>query len=314
MMEEKLKAYAGRLGERHFRQRLNIERRLSEGRGKGQGKGLFWLERKMDVYGFIRLCLRVSGIWKRTQRNYLDIHVKAQTVRLPELPSEFEGYTILQLSDLHADLHPDFPAKVKEVIAPLKYDCIALTGDFRTATFGDHSGATEATIDIVSETKLPVYAVLGNHDWLVKVPALEAADIRFFLNENLAIRRGDSEIYLVGIDDPNFYRTHDFERALRGVPDSAIKILLSHSPQTYAEAAAHGFDYLMAGHTHGGQICLPGGRVIVHDKTAPRKVLAGSWTEGKMQGYTSRGTGACGLPSRLNCPAEVTLHTLTKLP
>ena len=145
---------------------------------------------------------------------------------------------------------------------------------------------------------------------MAKVPAMEAAGIRFLLNEHVVLRRGDAELYLIGIDDPNYYKTHSFERSLRGVPSAGTKVLLSHSPQTYAMAAEAGIDFLMAGHTHGGQICLPNGHVLIHDGSSPRHLLAGVWTEGSLQGYTSRGTGASGLTARLNCPAEVTLHTL----
>ncbi|MDQ8206742.1 metallophosphoesterase [Coraliomargarita sp. SDUM461003] len=307
---EDLQPYAARLGEAEFEARLAAEAHMRAKRGEGQGKGIFRFEHKFNTYAAIRFCLKMSGFWQRAMRNYFDIQVMRQEVRLANLPAEFDGYTILQLTDLHADLHPDFPARVKEVIAELDYDCLALTGDFRTCIFGDHSGATAATIEIVSEVEAPKYAILGNHDCLAKVPAMEAAGIRFLLNEHVILRRGEAELYLIGIDDPNFYKTHCFERALRGVPNEATKVLLSHSPQTYATAAAHGIDYLMAGHTHGGQICLPGGRILMHDGSSPRHLLAGAWSEGTLQGYTSRGTGASGLTARLNCPSEVTLHTL----
>lgn len=309
---EELKAYAARLGEEAFETRMQLEQSMRERCGEGQGKGLFRFETKCDLYGFIRLCLKVSGFWKRALRNYFDIQVVENTVRIPHLPTEFEGYTILQLSDLHADLHPDFPERVKALIAPLNYDCLALTGDYRTCTYSDHSGATAATIDIVSVAKAPVYAVLGNHDCLAKVPVMEEAGIRFLLNEHVVLQRGDAELYLIGIDDPNFYQTHCFERSMSGVPAEAAKVLLSHSPQTHGAAAEVGIDFVLSGHTHGGQICLPGGFILMHDGSAPRRVLAGSWREDQTQGYTSRGTGASGLPARLNCPAEVTLHTLRR--
>jgi len=309
---EELKPYAVRLGKAEFATRMAAEQFMRERRGEGQGKGIFRIENKVDLYSIIRFCLKISGFWNRAVRNYFDIQVVHNEVCLPNLPPEFDGYTILQLTDLHADLHPGFPARVKEVIAPLDYDCVALTGDFRTCTFGDHSGATAATIEIVSDVEQPKYGILGNHDTLAKVPAMEAAGIRFLLNEHIVLRRGEAELYLIGIDDPNFYKTHCFERALQGVPANATKVLLSHSPQTHSVAAEVGIDFLMAGHTHGGQICLPGGGILMHDGSAPRRLLAGRWKEGELQGYTSRGTGASGLPVRLNCPAEVTLHTLRR--
>ena len=307
---EELQRYAARLGKAEFAARMAAEQGMRECRGARQGKGLFRLENKIDLYGLIKFCLKLSGFWNRAVRNYLDIHVVSNEVRLNNLPPEFDGYTILQLSDLHADLHPDFPARVKEIIAPLDYDCLALTGDFCTCTFGEHSSATVATIDILAEVKQPKFAVLGNHDSLAIVTVMEAAGIRFLLNEHILLRRGEAELCLIGIDDPNFYKTHNLERALERAPSNATKVLLSHSPQTYRAAEENGIEFLIAGHTHGGQICLPGGYVIIHDGSAPRGVLSGAWREGNLQGYTSRGTGGSGLPARLNCAAEVTLHTL----
>ena len=164
----------------------------------------------------------------------------------------------------------------------------------------------------VAELEQPKFAILGNHDFLAKVPVMEAAGIRFLLNEHIMLRRGEAKLCLIGIDDPNFYKTHNLERALDGAPLDVTKVLLSHAPQTYRMAEEKGIDLLIAGHTHGGQICLPGGYLIMHDHSAPRRILSGAWREGKLQGYTSRGTGGSGLPVRLNCPAEVTLHTLRR--
>ena len=293
---EELQHYAARLGEAEFAARMAAEQGMRECRGAMQGKGLFRLENKIDLYGLIKFCLKLSGFWNRAVRNYFDIQVVNNEVRLKNLPPEFDGYTILQLSDLHADLHPDFPARVKEIIAPLVYDCLALTGDFRTCTFGEHSGATAATIDILAELEQPKFAILGNHDFLAKVPVMEAAGIRFLLNEHILLRRGEAELCLIGIDDPNFYKTHNLERALDGAPLDVTKVLLSHAPQTYRMAEEKGIDLLIAGHTHGGQICLPGGYLIMHDRSAPRRILSGAWREGKLQGYTSRALAAAVYP------------------
>ncbi|MFP4070272.1 MAG: metallophosphoesterase [Opitutales bacterium] len=307
---EDLAALAPRIGEAAFVRRLEQEQRLRERRGHGQGKGVFAVEHRVDLYSVIRFCLKASFLWRRAVRNYFDIRVERNEVVLERLPRAFDGFRVLQLSDLHADLDEAFPQAVIGAVAGLDYDLVLMTGDYRTCTYSDHSGATRATIGICRHLTAPCYAVLGNHDSLAKVPPMEAAGIRFLLNENAVVGRGGASLHLIGIDDPNFYRTHDFGRALDGVPAESCKLLLSHSPQTHVEADRLGIDFVLSGHTHGGQLCLPGGAVLVHDGAAPRKLLAGPWREGRTQGYTSRGTGATGLPVRLNCPAEVTLHTL----
>lgn len=301
---------AARMGAKAYSARMAKEQQLHHRCGRCQHRGLFHLEACLDLYALIRVCLQCCGLWKRAVRNYLDIQVEANEVPLEGLPAAFDGYRILQLTDLHADLYPDFPAAVLRALDRLEYDLAVVTGDFRTSTFGDATGATNASLQILAGLQAPAYAVLGNHDFLDKLPPLEAAGIRTLLNENVPIERDGQRLYLVGIDDPNFYKTHDFDRALKGVPEDACKVLLSHSPEVHAEADARGFGLLLAGHTHGGQICLPGGIVVMHDGSSPRKVLSGAWRSGALQGYTSRGTGATGLPARLNCPPEVTLHTL----
>lgn len=306
-----LQGLADRMGEAKFLERLAKEAQLRERAGHGQGKGIFRWENCFDLYGFIGFCLKVSGFWARGLRNYLDIRVEANEVFLERLAPEFDGFRILQLTDLHADLHPDFASSVRLAVENVPCDLIVVTGDFRTCTYGDHTGATKAAIEILQGLSAPCYAILGNHDFLIKVPPLEAAGVQFLLNESATIRRGEAVLHMTGIDDPNFYKTHDFEHAMRDLPDDgACRVLFSHAPQTHEAAADLGFDLQLSGHTHGGQICLPGGRVVVHDGTAQRHLLSGPWREGQMQGYTSRGTGASGLPIRLNCPAEVTVHTL----
>lgn len=309
-----LEALALRMGPEACARRIAREQKLHHRRGRCQHRGLFHLEACLDLYAFIRVCLQCCGLWKRAVRNYLDIRVENNEVLLDRLPAAFDGFRILQLTDLHADLHPGFPDAVLAAVDGLEYDLVVVTGDFRTSTFGDATGATAASCRILSALEPPVYAVLGNHDFLNKLPPLEAAGVRFLLNECVLIERGGQCLCLAGIDDPNFYKTHDLDRALKGVPVDACKVLLSHSPEVHAGAAERGIDLLLAGHTHGGQICLPGGIVVMHDGTSPRKVLSGAWRSGSLQGYTSRGTGATGLPARLNCPAEVTIHTLRALP
>lgn len=311
--EEVLKL-AARMGEAEFERRVRIENELRVNQGKYEARGLYIIEQYIDTYTFIRRCLKCSGLWGRAHRNYFNIQVEKQEWVIGGLPEAFDGVTFLQMADLHADLHPGFTDRLKAVIAPLDYDYVMLTGDYRTCTFGDHSGATHAVIDIAGLFKGPAYAILGNHDSIRKVPMMESAGIRCLLNEHIVIERGGASLLLAGIDDPNFYQSHNFERALAAAPEGLSKVLLSHAPQTYLEASKLGFDLLLSGHTHGGQICLPGGYVVMHDKTAPRRVLSGRWSEGSLQGYTSRGAGASGVPARLNCLPEVTLHVLRRGP
>ncbi|HSD96826.1 MAG TPA: hypothetical protein VLB06_06745, partial [Sulfuricaulis sp.] len=87
-------------------------------------------------------------------------------------------------------------------------------------------------------------------------------------------------------------------------------ILLSHTPEAYRNAAHAGFRLMLCGHTHGGQICLPGGIPIITDADCPRALVAGPWMYHGLIGYTSVGAGASIVDVRLNCPPEITLHRL----
>jgi predicted MPP superfamily phosphohydrolase len=142
------------------------------------------------------------------------------------------------------------------------------------------------------------------------IPGLEEMGIRMLLNECENISRGDQLIYLAGIDDAHYYRVDNIEKAASEIPDNGFSILLSHTPEIYRQAAHAGFDLLLSGHTHGGQICLPGSIPITLDSVLPRHMGSGPWKHRDMVGYTSVGVGTSVVPVRLNCLPEITLHHL----
>jgi len=187
---------------------------------------------------------------------------------------------------------------------------LAFTGDFRGATFGPFEAVIEGVARICALLKSPVYGVLGNHDTIQMVPALEDLGIRMLLNECVSLPRANEQIYLVGIDDAHFYRVDNIEKAASTIPPASFTVLLSHTPEVYRHAAHAGFDLLLSGHTHGGQICLPRSVPITLDSVLPRRFGSGIWRYHEMIGYTSVGVGSSVVPIRLNCPPEITLHRL----
>ena len=142
------------------------------------------------------------------------------------------------------------------------------------------------------------------------VPDLEALGIAVLVNECIAIRRGEDAIYLAGVDDAHFYRADNIEKAATEIPERCVSILLSHTPEIYRQAAHAGFDLMLTGHTHGGQICLPGGIPILLEADVPRALGAGPWRHRQMVGYTSVGAGSSVVPVRFNNRPEITLHHL----
>jgi predicted MPP superfamily phosphohydrolase len=187
-----------------------------------------------------------------------------------------------------------------------------LTGDFRGATFGPYDAAIKGMARLVGHLRQPIFGVLGNHDTIQMLPGLEAMGIRMLQNECEVIKRKGQSIHLAGIDDAHYFRVDNIEKAAAGIPERAFAILLSHTPEIYRQAAHAGFDLLLSGHTHGGQICLPGSIPITLDSVLPRSMGAGAWRYGDMIGYTSVGAGSSVVAVRYNCPPEITLHRLSR--
>jgi hypothetical protein len=306
-----LAALEARVGHLHVRQRLGLERD-HEAQIFRRGTHFFHLENWYSVHGLIRGSLRLAGLHERGRRNALAIEVRRHDVALSNLPAAFEGFTLLHLSDVHIDTGSDFVAALTDRVRPLEYDVCVLTGDFRTRTFGPFS-ETLAGLERLRPciTGTP-YAVLGNHDTIRLVPDMEAMGYRLLLNEWTKLTRGADAIYLSGIDDAHYYRMENFHRAAHDIPHGAVSILLTHTPEVYRHAAHADYDLMLCGHTHGGQICLPGGVPLLTDADSPRSIARGAWRYQGMSGYTSVGAGTSIVDVRLNCPPEVTLHRLLR--
>ena len=260
----------------------------------------------------IELALKMSGLYGRGRTNAEDVEVRHHSVQSKQIPPAFDGFVILQLSDLHCDINHGAMARMTELLDTLSYDICVLTGDYRGATFGSCDAALAAVAELRPRLRGAVYGVLGNHDPTRMVIDLEKMKIKMLMNESESIERDGQHVHLAGIDDAHFYRTHNVEGAAAAIPHEAFSILLSHTPEVYRQAAHAGFNLLLSGHTHGGQICLPRGVALTLKSKVPRHLGAGPWRHLAMQGYTSVGVGSSALPIRFNCPPEITLHRLQR--
>ena len=302
-------ALSRRLGVALLRQRLHEQAHHEA--GASHQESLFqWLESWIDVDALVARVVRFAGCWRWGHRNYQAIRIVENVLHHRRVPAALDGLRILQLSDIHLDLDPGFARIVVDKLRGLRYDLVVITGDFRNTTTGDHRASAREMLGILPAFDAPVYGILGNHDFVEIVPPLERSGLRFLLNEVVPIAHNGATLYLAGVDDVHFYRTHDLARVREAVPEEAFSILLCHSPEAYVQVAAHGFDVMLSGHTHGGQICLPGGFILVRVCPAPRGMSRGAWEFRGVVGYTSVGTGACGVPLRFFCPPEITIHTL----
>lgn len=298
-----------RLGRCHFNLRLGIEEER-EAKAFGQGRmPTNW----RSLRGLIRLALRLSLTQSRGRRNARAIRLRRNDIALALLPPAFHGFTLLHLSDLHLDMGVGMTHALIEAVRGLDYDACVITGDFRAKTYGPYQAALDGMAQVRPHLQGEVYAVFGNHDSLRMVQPLEAMGLRLLFNETVVLRRGDQAIYLAGIDDPHYYRADNLEKTTDPIPDGALSLLLSHTPEIYRQAASAGFDLMLSGHTHGGQICLPGGIPLYTSTRAPRRFCAGAWRHCQLQGYTSAGSGTSIADARFNCPPEVTLHRLLRL-
>jgi predicted MPP superfamily phosphohydrolase len=300
-----------RLGTLHARKRLGIETD-HEAQVFGQGLTFFHWENLYSAPAIIRNALKLTGLYWRARRNAERIVVKRNEVRSAALPSLFDGYTVLHISDMHVDMNEAAMQHLIELVDGMQYDLCVLTGDYRGKTFGPFEAAMEGLATVRAHLKQPIYGVLGNHDTIQMVPAMEAMGIQTLLNECTTITRGNQRIYLAGIDDAHYFRVDDIEKAALPIPEGAFSILLSHTPEIYRQAAHANFNLMLSGHTHGGQLCLPGSIPIKLEAVLPRRMGAGAWQYHNMSGYTSVGAGSSVVAVRLNCPPEITLHYLRR--
>ena len=267
--DEALRRLETRLGPLHAQLRLGMERE-HEAQAFGQGLGFLHLENLPLMQAAIEFVLRATGTYWWGRANAGKVEVRRNAVRLSKLPSAFEGFTILHLSDLHTDLSGPAMERAAELARGLDYDLCVLTGDYRGRTHGDCRPSLEGMSRLREALRGDIYAVLGNHDSITMVPDLEALGIRMLLNECVAIDRGGAAIYLAGVDDAHFYRADNLEKAAADIPRGCVSLLLSHTPEIYRQAAHAGFDLILSGHTHGGQICLPGGIPVLLEAELPR--------------------------------------------
>lgn len=299
-----------RLGEDSLRQRLLMQANHWAEKTH-QGEGIFKLEKFISVDHLAEFFLKATGLWKRAHANIFKIETIEIDWDLPRLPDKFDGFRLLQISDPHIDIDPELSPCLASRVQSIPHDALVVTGDYRNCTVRDHGPAIRGMQPVINSSHPTRFGILGNHDFLEMVDPLEKMGLRILLNEAAPITRDDQEIWIAGTDDPHFYMNHDFARARSAVPDGAFCILLCHSPEVHAEAAEYDFDLILSGHTHAGQICLPGGRHIVCPVGhLAKSFIRGRWKSGNVPGYTSRGSGCCGVAARLNCMPEITLHIL----
>jgi hypothetical protein len=290
--------------------RMETENRKSRrygGKGPHHWYALLFLMRTLEVL------LKLTRQYERGVRNAWDIAVREIDVELPRLPPAFDGFTILHLSDLHLDGMPGLDKAILDRVGTLEFDLFVLTGDYRTELHGPIGPTMDGLRPLVEgvRSRHGVLGVLGNHDDCHMVGPMEAMGIRMLVNESVRIARGSEVLQVVGTDDVHYYFTDQAVHALEAARDS-FTIALVHSPEAYDVAAGLGVDLYLCGHTHAGQVCLPGGRPVIRHLSRGRRFYRGTWRHRGMLGVTNAGAGTSGVPVRFNTRGEILVLTLRR--
>ena len=260
----------------------------------------------------LRRCVKLLGLYTRGEANVRSPVVNRLPFFFDNLPEAFDGFTILHLSDIHIDALPDLADTLSARLAALHVDLCVFTGDFRFGTQGPHRQVYAPMERVLAgvQAREGVFGVFGNHDCFDMAADFDRMGLRILLNESLTLQRDDHQLCLAGVDDPHYFGCADISLAFAHAPSNAFKLLLVHSPELYDEAAQAGADLYLCGHTHGGQICLPGIGPIETHAACPRRYARGHWRHGRLQGYTNVGCSASGVPVRFFCPPEIGLISL----
>lgn len=238
-------------------------------------------------------------------------------VPIEQLPDALEGFTIVQISDIHVGptIKNDYVNAIVDEVNRLEPDLIAVTGD-----------VVDGSVDQLADHTRPLgrlaarhgaYFVTGNHEYYSGAHAwideFQRLGLRVLLNQHAVVEHESARVVVAGVTD---YSAEQFDpehrsdpaAALQGAPsDAPVKILLAHQPRTALAAAQAGYTLQLSGHTHGGQFFPWNFFVRLQQPfTAGLARLDGLWV------YTSRGTGYWGPPKRLGAPSEITRLRLVK--
>lgn len=245
-------------------------------------------------------------------------------VPVPHLPSALRGLRIVHISDLHLGNHLH-GAQLERYVARVNAqapDILVITGDIvdHAPAWIDREFPTLARL----QARYGVYVVLGNHDGYTGADAVAAGfaahtDFTVLRDAWTPLTVGDGTLYIIGLDDPSTHfgqwAIHEFplNKVIADLPTDGPALLLSHRPDVWPRAVAAGIPLTLAGHTHGGQIGVPGSRRLCLASLIT-KFQSGWYEENGCHLYVSRGLGVAGSPIRIGAPREIAIHELEPAP
>ncbi|WP_164701611.1 metallophosphoesterase [Modestobacter sp. KNN46-3] len=250
-----------------------------------------------------------------------------EEVELPRLPAEAAGLEVALLADMQIGMwwaNTGMVERVVERVVEDEPDLVLLGGDFVYHAGPDVEPEVAAALDLLTpllDAGIPTYAVLGNHDYASDAAeeltaALEGAGVPVLLNEAVQVPgTGADPLYVVGVG-PVRPGLVDVDQALSGLPEDAPRVVLMHNPTAFPEMPPGSAPLTVAGHTHCGQIALPGlPRWSWLGLTEAEQVVADGWSpadygaEGNAL-YVTCGIGFSAVPMRVNAPPQVVFFEL----
>src|SRR6267142_5961879 len=257
------------------------------------------------------LALNLSEAARSALTEPFRLTIEHHQIHLKRLPPAFDGFRIVQLSDIH---HSPFTSRAQieravETANSLQPDIVALTGDYISKERQYAAPCAELLGKL--RARYGIFAVLGNHDHWTDAALItdlfRAEGITVLVNQGMRFENKGAAFWLAGVDD-TMVGLEDLPLALAGSGDDEMKLLLAHNPIILRRAARAAVDLVLSGHTHGGQVAWrsersPSGR-------PRRRLLKGLGQRGNTQIYVTRGLGTVILPIRYGCPPEVSLLEL----
>lgn len=246
-----------------------------------------------------------------------DIKVKNITIKVPNLPKEFNRYKILQVTDIHVgpSIKRKFVERIVKIANRLSPDVMVMTGDL-----------VDGSVESLREDVAPLagldiphgkYFVTGNHEYYSGVDEWVAhieneLGFRVLNNEHVVLKKGNGHIILAGVTDfesrnMDPQNATDPFKAISGASEESFKILLAHQPRSVFKAAEAGYDLQLSGHTHGGQF-YPWNLMV----GLQQPFIKGLHKYHNTTVYVCTGVGYWGPPIRVGVPPQVTLLTLVK--
>ena len=284
-------------------------------------KRKFKLSKKAKIFVAFLFCVAIVFLGYNIIQNQ-HFEVNKITIKCETLPEDFQGYKIVQVSDLHNTEFGENNSALLSAIKEQSPDIIVVTGDI----VDSRRTNVQIARDFVNDASkvAPVYYVTGNHEARVKVEdEIDNVELNenviVLHNKDVLIEKGESVIQLIGVDDPDYKAVKDSteymnKRLNKYCNNEYFKILLSHRPELFEVYVENEMNVIFSGHAHGGQFRLPfiGGVIAPHQGLLPTYDAGLFYATNDATMVISRGLGNSIIPLRINNPPELIVVTLDK--